>query len=97
MKVEELAEQFGIALQQELSARNPAEMPLIREQLEKDVLNSLREAYGDEVSDMEAFAELGQFYIRLGELKKTLPAAFDPREWFRHAQQMGVIQFEKPK
>jgi hypothetical protein len=68
MRVEDLAPEFGVQLEEELAGfHSPAQIQTMRLAHEKKILNLLREAYGPEISDVEALRELWQHLIDIEE------------------------------
>lgn len=66
MRVEDLAPEFGVQLEEELAGLYPpSKIRAIRQPYEERVLDLLRKAYGPEISDIEALRELWQHLIDL--------------------------------
>jgi len=75
MRVEELASEFGVQLEEELAGLySVAQIRAMRQPYEERVLKVLREAYGDEdISDIQSLRELWQHLIDLEAQIKLLP------------------------
>jgi hypothetical protein len=68
MRVEELAPEFGVQLEEELAGLySPAQIQAMRLAHERKFLALLRKAYGPEISDIEALRELWQHLIDIEE------------------------------
>jgi hypothetical protein len=66
MRVEDLAPEFGAQLEEELAGLySPGQIRAMRLAHEKKILELLHEAYGPEISDIEALRELWQHLIDL--------------------------------
>ena len=66
MRVEDLAPEFGVQLEEELTGLYAStQIRAMRQPYEKRILDLLREAYGAEISDIEALRELWQHLIDL--------------------------------
>ena len=74
VRVEDLAPEFGVQLEEELARFYPAsKIRAMRQPYEKRILDLLREAYGPEISDIEALRELWQHLIDIEEHFRRQP------------------------